>query len=92
MSNSSDIIGWLYLYKAVKDKPSSSFPVLLRVIHPTMTKALTKVIYKPDNTSTNEYMVVVNPDAVRPLYSSSVDPAHLTSLSSSTINGKKEVN
>ena len=74
----------------MKDKPSSSFSVLFRVIHPTMTKALTKVIYKPDN-NTSEYMVVVNPDAVGPLYSS-VDLAHLTSLLSSTINGKKEVN
>ena len=75
----------------MKDKPSSSFSVLFRVINPTMTKALTKVIYKPDN-NTSEYMVVVNPDAVGPLYSSSVDLAHLTSLLSSTINGKKEVN
>jgi hypothetical protein len=29
-----------------------------------MTKALTKVIYKPDNTSTHEYTVIVNPDEV----------------------------
>lgn len=27
-----------------------------------MTKALTKVIYKPDSNSTHEYMVIVNPE------------------------------
>ncbi|KAF9464854.1 DUF1960-domain-containing protein [Collybia nuda] len=27
-----------------------------------MTKALTKVIYKPDHTSTSEYTVIVNPE------------------------------
>ena len=44
-----------------------------------MTKPLTKVIYKPDNTSTHEYMVIVNPDAVGP-FVLGLDPAHLTVL------------
>lgn len=30
-----------------------------------MTKSLTKVIYRPDHTSTSEYMVIVNPEEVR---------------------------
>lgn len=29
-----------------------------------MTKALTKVVYKLDNLSTREYMVIVNPEEV----------------------------
>jgi hypothetical protein len=30
-----------------------------------MVKSLTKVVYQPDNTKTDEFIVIVNPAAVR---------------------------
>lgn len=30
-----------------------------------MTKALTKVVYKPDSQSTDEFIAIVNPEEVR---------------------------
>lgn len=30
-----------------------------------MTKALTRIVYKPDSTSTDEYQAIVNPEEVR---------------------------
>lgn len=32
---------------------------------PNMVRPLTKVVYQPDTTLTNEYVVLVNPDEVR---------------------------
>jgi hypothetical protein len=42
-------------------KPLHILPLLPLNI---MTKSLTKVIYKPDHTSTSEYTVIVNPEEV----------------------------
>lgn len=59
-----------------------------------MSKSLTKVIYRPENTSSvHEYTVIVNPEEVGflPLFRlMDLSLAHLTS-SLSTRNGRKEV-
>ena len=52
-----------------------------------MTKSLTKVIYKPDSQSTDEYIAIINPEQV--------SIPHFTSenifILGSFISGKKEV-
>ena len=35
--------------------------------HHTMSHNLTKLVYKPDSKSTDEYMIIVNPDSVCPI-------------------------
>ena len=56
-----------------------------------MVRPLTKVVYQPDPTVTNEYVVLVNPDEVR--WFSVAPEAHMVTLDTfvSTANGRKEV-
>ena len=42
-----------------------------------MGKAITKIVYKPDTQSSDEYLVIVNPEEVRhPLQITGFNPAH----------------
>lgn len=56
-----------------------------------MTKALTKVIYRPDHQSISEYTVIVNPEEVRRHLSPALIIFAQQLLEPSTRNGKTEV-
>ena len=42
-------------------RPSHPSPILIT----TMGKAITKIVYKPDTQSSDEYLIIVNPEEVR---------------------------
>ena len=58
-----------------------------------MGKSLTKVVYKPDSQSTDEYIVIVNPEEVSPPPDPSLLVIHLILLCfyRSLRSGKQEV-
>jgi hypothetical protein len=56
-----------------------------------MGKSLTKVIYKPDSQSTDEYIVIVNPEEVSPPPSLLVIHLILLCFYRSLRSGKQEV-
>ena len=56
-----------------------------------MVRPLTKVVYQPDPTVTNEYVVLVNPDEVRRFSVAPVAYRVTLYILISTANGKKEV-
>ena len=56
-----------------------------------MVRPLTKVVYQPDPTVTNEYVVLVNPDEVRWFSVASGSRIVTLGILISIANGKKEV-